>query len=193
MLVAQSCPTLCDSMDYGPPGSSVHGDSPGKNTGVGCHFFLQGIFLTQGSNPDLLHCRQILYHVSPLEAWPPTNPTLGKEAERDLQGLFSVGISIFLVKRRMELQHREAGEDFLPPAPQEALGVEWPQRCTWGWEGKGLPPRGGRKWQWPRASCHPGAALPSSGPSALLIPLQVGVCLREGLPDLGQPHQQCVC
>ena len=39
-------------------------DFPGKNTGVGCHFLLQGIFLTQGSNPDLLHCRQILYHLS---------------------------------------------------------------------------------------------------------------------------------
>ena len=36
-------------------------DSPGKNTGVGCHFLLQGIFLTQGSNPHLLHCRWILY------------------------------------------------------------------------------------------------------------------------------------
>ena len=35
-------------------GSSVHGDSAGKNTGVGCHAFLQGIFLTQGSNPCLL-------------------------------------------------------------------------------------------------------------------------------------------
>ena len=34
--------------------------SPGKNTGVDCHFLLQGIFLTQGSNPGLLHCRQIL-------------------------------------------------------------------------------------------------------------------------------------
>ena len=32
----------------------------GKNTGVGCHFLLQGIFPTQGSNPRLLHCRQIL-------------------------------------------------------------------------------------------------------------------------------------
>ena len=38
------------------------GDSPGKNTGGGCHFLLQGIFLTQGSNPGLLHCRGILYH-----------------------------------------------------------------------------------------------------------------------------------
>ena len=35
-------------------------DSPGKYTGVGCHFLLQGIFLTQGSNPGLLHCRQTL-------------------------------------------------------------------------------------------------------------------------------------
>ena len=35
-LVAQSCPTLCDPMDCTPPGSSVHGDSPGKDTAVGC-------------------------------------------------------------------------------------------------------------------------------------------------------------
>ena len=63
-LVSQSCPTLCDPMDCSPPGSSVHGDSPGKNTGVGCHALLQGIIPTQGSNPGLWHCRQILYHLS---------------------------------------------------------------------------------------------------------------------------------
>ena len=39
-------------------------NSPGKNTGMGCHSLLQGIFLTQASNPSLLHCRQILYHLS---------------------------------------------------------------------------------------------------------------------------------
>ena len=39
-------------------------DSPGKNSGVGCHLLLQGIFLTQGLNPGLLHCRQTLYHLS---------------------------------------------------------------------------------------------------------------------------------
>ena len=39
-------------------------DFPGKNTGVGSHFILQGIFLTQRSNPSLLHCRQTLYHLS---------------------------------------------------------------------------------------------------------------------------------
>ena len=64
-LVAQSCPTICDAMDSSPPGSSVHGDSPGKNTGVGGHAFLQGIFTAQGSNSGLLHCRRILYHLSP--------------------------------------------------------------------------------------------------------------------------------
>ena len=51
-------------MDCSPPGASVHGDSPGKNTGVGCHALLQGTFLTQGSNPGLLHCRRILYRLS---------------------------------------------------------------------------------------------------------------------------------
>ena len=48
VLVAQLCLTLCYPTDCSPPGSSVHGDSPGKNNGVGCHFLLQGIFLTQG-------------------------------------------------------------------------------------------------------------------------------------------------
>ena len=53
-LVTLSCPTLCDPMDCSPPGSSAHGDSPGKNTGVGCHFLLQGISSTQGLNLHLL-------------------------------------------------------------------------------------------------------------------------------------------
>ena len=39
-------------------------ESPGKNSGVGCHSLLQGIFPTQGSNPNLLYCRQILYCLS---------------------------------------------------------------------------------------------------------------------------------
>ena len=53
-FIAQTCPTLCDPVDCSPPGSSVHGDSPGMNTGVGCHDLLQGIFPTQGTNPGLL-------------------------------------------------------------------------------------------------------------------------------------------
>ena len=64
LLVVQSCPTLCDPKDRSPPGSSVQGDSPGKNTGVGCHALLQAVFPTQGLNPGLPYCRQILYHLS---------------------------------------------------------------------------------------------------------------------------------
>ena len=63
-LVAQSCPTLCDSVDCSPPGSSVHGSSPGKNTAVVSHFLLQGIFPTQGLNLGLPHYRRILYCLS---------------------------------------------------------------------------------------------------------------------------------
>ena len=65
-LVAQLCATVWDAMDCGPPGSSVHGHSPSKNTGAGCHALLQGIFPTQGLNPHLLHWRQILYPLSHL-------------------------------------------------------------------------------------------------------------------------------
>ena len=51
----QWCPILCKPiMDCSLPGFSLHGDSPGKKTGVGCHVLLQGIFPTQGSNSSLL-------------------------------------------------------------------------------------------------------------------------------------------
>ena len=56
MLVTQLCPTLRDLMD----GVLCPWDFPGKNTGVGCHSFLQGIFPTQGPNPGILHCRHTL-------------------------------------------------------------------------------------------------------------------------------------
>ena len=58
-LVTQSCLTLCNPMDSSPPDPSVHGDSPGKNTGVGCYALLLEFFPTQGLNPGL-HCRLIL-------------------------------------------------------------------------------------------------------------------------------------
>ena len=46
-LVTQLCPILCDPMDYSPPGSSVHGHSPDKNTGVSCHV----VFSKESSQP----------------------------------------------------------------------------------------------------------------------------------------------
>ena len=59
-LIAQSCLTLYNYI-CSPPNSSVLGNSPGKNTGVGCHALLQEICPTQGLNPGLPHCRLILY------------------------------------------------------------------------------------------------------------------------------------
>ena len=63
-LVTQLCLTLWDPTHYSPPVSSVYEDSPGKNTRLGCHALLQGILPTQGLNPGLSHCRQILYCLS---------------------------------------------------------------------------------------------------------------------------------
>ena len=69
VLVAQSCPNLCDPMDCSPPGFSVHGILQArilecKNTGVDCHSLLQRNFPTQESNPGLLRGWQILYRFS---------------------------------------------------------------------------------------------------------------------------------
>ena len=50
----QLCPTLCKPTDYSLPGSSVHGNPPDKNTGVGCHALLQGVFLTDIEPPSLI-------------------------------------------------------------------------------------------------------------------------------------------
>ena len=65
--VTQSCQILCNPMDCSPP-LLCPWDSPGKNTRVGCHSLLQGIFLTQGSNLSLLHCSQILHSLSHRES-----------------------------------------------------------------------------------------------------------------------------
>ena len=66
-VCALSCSVMSDSLGphglYSPPDSSVHGDSPGKNTEVGC-CVLQGIFPTQGWNPGLPYCKRTLYHLS---------------------------------------------------------------------------------------------------------------------------------
>ena len=62
-----SCSVVSDSLwphGCSLPGSSVHGDSPGKNTGVDCRTLLQRISPTQGLSPGLPHCRQILYQLS---------------------------------------------------------------------------------------------------------------------------------
>ena len=71
----QSSPILCDPMDCSPPGSSVCGILQAKNTAVGCHALLQGIFLTQGSNPYLLPL--LHWQAGSLPLAPPGKPLLG--------------------------------------------------------------------------------------------------------------------
>ena len=80
---------------HNPPGSSLHEDSPGKNTGVGCHFLLQGIFLTQGSNLHLF----CLLHWQPgsLLLAPPGKPQVSSIVLRsgDKEGPGSHAVYIF--------------------------------------------------------------------------------------------------
>ena len=70
VLVAQSCLTLWDPTDCSFTRFLCPWDSPGKNTGVDSHFLLHGIFLTQGLNLGLLHCRQTLPSEPP---WKPSH------------------------------------------------------------------------------------------------------------------------
>ena len=90
-LVTQSCPTPCDPRDYSPPGSSVHGDSPGKNTRVGCPAVLQGIFLTQGSNRHLLRRLHWQMGSLPMDSLPQAPPGKPSDSLRsaDFGGCFN--------------------------------------------------------------------------------------------------------
>ena len=117
----QSCPTVCDRMDYSPPGSSVHGwDAPGKNTGVCCHALLQGIFPTQGSNLCLF--RLLHWQVGP---WPQAPP---EES---------------YYRNWLKLLRR-------PRSPTTYFSVSWRPGVTHS-DSKGLSPgalmsKGGRRW-----------------------------------------------
>ena len=80
-MCTQSCPFLCNLTGCSLP-LLCPWDCSGKNTGVSCHFFLQGSFLTQGQNTGFLHHRQVLYHWAGREALlcciPETNYALVK-------------------------------------------------------------------------------------------------------------------
>ena len=82
---AQLCQILCNSLQI---------QYCNLNTGVGCHFLLQGIFPTQGSNQCLLHCRQILY---PLSHWAsPSHPLLLLNWQVDSLPLSQMGSPSYL-------------------------------------------------------------------------------------------------
>ena len=72
---AQSCLTLCNPMDCSPPGFSVHGDSSGRNTGVGCHTLLQGIFQPRNQTPvSCIAGRSLMSEQSKQESFNLKNP-----------------------------------------------------------------------------------------------------------------------
>ena len=105
----QLCLTLCDLMDYSLQGSFLRPwDFPGKNTGVGCHFLLWGIFPTQGSNPGLLR-------------WQENSLPLSHQAHRRHQCKFAAGQNCLLCKEKCP--------DLLsiclsPPNPEEGYCLE---------------------------------------------------------------------
>ena len=107
----QSCLTLCDPMDC--TGLLCSWDSPGKDTGVDCHFLLQGIFPTQGSNPGLLHCRQTLYHLSHLMV--------------EMKEIWGLVLKSDFTRTRLHLHQRDARVRGLGvPAPAR-IKARWPE------------------------------------------------------------------
>ena len=131
-LTTKLCLTLGIPWTIQPTRFLCPWDFPGKNTGVGCHSLLQGIFLTQGSNLLLLHCRWILYHWT---TWEPGMACrvltclpggLGSIQLQDLlQGLFVILPLIFsffqqfrvwfdLPEREWESSERVASTSIIP-------------------------------------------------------------------------------
>ena len=98
VLVAQSCPTLCDPMDCSPPGSWVHGILQARILEWVAISFLQGIFLAQGSSPGFLHCRQTLYLLS--HQGSPMLTIISKIID-DFMSPSIVSLSIYKLKRNI--------------------------------------------------------------------------------------------
>ena len=99
-LVAKLYPTL--AIPWPIPHEAHPWASPGKNTGMGCHFLLQGIFLTQELNPGLPHCRQTLYHLSHQGSLKRTRKDKGKNGGSE-RLLFGAAKSQQMVTAAMKL------------------------------------------------------------------------------------------
>ena len=82
-LVTQLCLTLCNLMDCSPSGSSVHGGSPGKNTGMGCHFLLQGSCQPRDWT-QVSHCRTLFTFTAIISSL-----TIGGNEPRKMKWLIS--------------------------------------------------------------------------------------------------------
>ena len=139
----QSCLTLCNPLDSSSPGSFVHGVSLGKNTGLGCHALLQGIFPTQGSNPHLV----CLLHrqVGSL----PLAPHVGRIGERFLFVCLFVCFKFWLVQQLLKVKVKLL-------SPVWLVSIRWTvaQRRLWHPTTVLLP--GKSRGQRSRVGCSPG-------------------------------------
>ena len=100
-LVSQSCLTVCNPTDCSPAGSSVHGDSPGKNIGMSCHALLQGIFPTQGSNQGLHPNPGFKPRSSTLQVHSLPSESPGKPTDMDTNINIDIDTFFFMVHHRI--------------------------------------------------------------------------------------------
>ena len=131
MLVAQSCPTLWNPMECSPPDSSVHGILSRQE--YWSHSLLQGIFLTQGSNPGLLHCRWILYHLNQgRHFWDGLEADVSRQAQslQDFPALIHRSWA-----QRLFFAATLASQLSVPTCPS---GSPPQTRCHWHWPGPAL-------------------------------------------------------
>ena len=86
-----------------PHGLYSSWNSPGQNTGVGSLFLLQGIFPTQGSNPGLLHCRQILYWRSHKGGEKQCKDSIGKQKMKQKLKIWKI-FRLFILQKMRKLR-----------------------------------------------------------------------------------------
>ena len=103
-LVPDSSLILCYPMDCSQPGSSAHGNSPGKNTGVSRHALLPGDLPNPGIEPRSIALRQILYHTT----WAINSVNISKRSFRVLYFSYNVDF-FFSIKKKKQIGRGEAG------------------------------------------------------------------------------------
>ena len=186
-LGTQLCPTLCDPMDCSPPGSSVHGDSPGRNTGVGSLSLLQGIFPTQGSNPGLPHWRQILHCLSLQESPRILQWVVYPFCRGSSQPRSPTRVSCIAGGFCTSWASREAHnvDWFLPYNVNQPLSIHmWPPSCS-SLPPHPTPPVVTECWVGPPVLC-------SSSPLAVWWCVCQGCCLSSSLPFLALRCPLCL-
>ena len=111
--------------DCSPPGSSVHGDPPGKNTREGCHALLQGIFPSQGSNPGLLHAGRFFTIWATREAlpwsWGVSNLLLVTDAEAEAPTLWPPDVKSWLIGKDPDIR-KDWGQEEKGTTDDEMVG-----------------------------------------------------------------------